>query len=620
MRTRLLARERVALHRAIAAALERDNDGRSHDVDDALAYHTFEAGDWDAARRYALRAAGHASTLSAPREALQQLENALVATRNAGLAPDAALLTARGRAHETLGAFPQAQQDFAAALELARTTADARAEWDALHALGLLWAARDYDRAGEYRHHALAVARALGDQALLARSLNRVGNWYVNREDPQQGMPYHNEALAIAERLGDPRGVAETVDLLAMSNHIAGRQDAAVALFDRAVTLFDALDDKRGLSNALSVIVSCSPTYHSSAGPVCASVHMAEQRANERSVRLASEIGWRAGESFSRLLLADSVAWCGDYGCGARRVVGVIAQDLAALDDALAQLGAAHAIARRLGSTTWIRWTGAPFGIALVRAGQLDRATAVLDDVDRTVPHAAPADSADGVTRTLGTRFLALARAELAFARGAYAEVLARVELLDEMRAPRVALLKARALSALERWSDAAASLQIARDGAETQGARSLIWRIDAAWGAVHLGERRRVEARRSFDAARAAAAELMSSVDDAALMTTFRAEIDRVAPAPPEQSAGPATKAAFGGLTRRERDTAALIAQGKSNRAIARALGIGERTVESYVAASLSKLGFSSRAQIAVWAAEHGIAATEAGAGRTRR
>ena len=63
--------------------------------------------------------------------------------------------------------------------------------------------------------------------------------------------------------------------------------------------------------------------------------------------------------------------------------------------------------------------------------------------------------------------------------------------------------------------------------------------------------------------------------------------------------------KAAFGGLTRRERDVAELVAHGKANRAIARELGIGERTVEGYVAGALAKLGFESRSQLAAWTVE---------------
>jgi non-specific serine/threonine protein kinase len=57
--------------------------------------------------------------------------------------------------------------------------------------------------------------------------------------------------------------------------------------------------------------------------------------------------------------------------------------------------------------------------------------------------------------------------------------------------------------------------------------------------------------------------------------------------------------------LTRREREVAGLIAQGLTNRQIGEALVIGERTVEMHVSNVLAKLDLSSRAQIAVWAAE---------------
>jgi non-specific serine/threonine protein kinase len=68
--------------------------------------------------------------------------------------------------------------------------------------------------------------------------------------------------------------------------------------------------------------------------------------------------------------------------------------------------------------------------------------------------------------------------------------------------------------------------------------------------------------------------------------------------------------KDALGGLTKRERDVAELVAQGKANRAIARELGIGERTVEGYVTSALAKLDLTSRTQLAAWAIEKGVAA----------
>jgi DNA-binding CsgD family transcriptional regulator len=59
------------------------------------------------------------------------------------------------------------------------------------------------------------------------------------------------------------------------------------------------------------------------------------------------------------------------------------------------------------------------------------------------------------------------------------------------------------------------------------------------------------------------------------------------------------------GTLTPREREVAALIASGSSNKAIADELVISPATAARHVANILAKLGFSSRAQIAAWAAD---------------
>jgi DNA-binding NarL/FixJ family response regulator len=69
-----------------------------------------------------------------------------------------------------------------------------------------------------------------------------------------------------------------------------------------------------------------------------------------------------------------------------------------------------------------------------------------------------------------------------------------------------------------------------------------------------------------------------------------------------PAPSANRAAKHSFGGLTKREREVASLVAEGKSNREIADQLVVSERTVEKHVESTLMKLGFNSRAQVAVW------------------
>jgi predicted ATPase/DNA-binding CsgD family transcriptional regulator len=72
------------------------------------------------------------------------------------------------------------------------------------------------------------------------------------------------------------------------------------------------------------------------------------------------------------------------------------------------------------------------------------------------------------------------------------------------------------------------------------------------------------------------------------------------------ERSAVPAPRAAAddSGLTKREREVAALIAEGLSNREIAARLVVAQRTAEGHVENILSKLGFTSRAQVAGWLA----------------
>ena len=59
------------------------------------------------------------------------------------------------------------------------------------------------------------------------------------------------------------------------------------------------------------------------------------------------------------------------------------------------------------------------------------------------------------------------------------------------------------------------------------------------------------------------------------------------------------------GALSPREIEVADLVAEGLSNPAIARRLYLSRPTVASHVAHILAKLGFSTRAQIAVWAAQ---------------
>ncbi|MEU8893907.1 response regulator transcription factor [Streptomyces sp. NPDC048442] len=60
--------------------------------------------------------------------------------------------------------------------------------------------------------------------------------------------------------------------------------------------------------------------------------------------------------------------------------------------------------------------------------------------------------------------------------------------------------------------------------------------------------------------------------------------------------------------LTDREREVLALIADGRSNREIARALVLSEKTVKTHVSNILMKLDLADRTQAALWAVRNGL------------
>jgi two-component system, NarL family, response regulator LiaR len=64
--------------------------------------------------------------------------------------------------------------------------------------------------------------------------------------------------------------------------------------------------------------------------------------------------------------------------------------------------------------------------------------------------------------------------------------------------------------------------------------------------------------------------------------------------------------------LTEREGDVIRLVAQGKSNREIAEALVISEKTAKAHISNILGKLGLDDRTQMAIYAIKNGLVAPD--------
>ena len=107
------------------------------------------------------------------------------------------------------------------------------------------------------------------------------------------------------------------------------------------------------------------------------------------------------------------------------------------------------------------------------------------------------------------------------------------------------------------------------------------------------------------------AAGVLYKDVDPDALVRAIRAVHDGhllLAPEAAETLLQPATwqNRGLDALTAREREVLAELAQGRSNREIARALHVAEKTVKAHVSSVLAKLGVQDRTQAALLAVRH--------------
>ncbi|MGD0604216.1 MAG: response regulator transcription factor [Streptosporangiaceae bacterium] len=105
------------------------------------------------------------------------------------------------------------------------------------------------------------------------------------------------------------------------------------------------------------------------------------------------------------------------------------------------------------------------------------------------------------------------------------------------------------------------------------------------------------------------AAGVLYKDVDPDALVRAIRSVHDGHLLLAPEAAGTlmhPAAVAGLDALTTREREVLAELAQGRSNREIARALGVSEKTVKTHVSSVLAKLGVADRTQAALLAVRH--------------
>lgn len=624
----LLARERKSLHHSVALTMERiyanELDSRPGD----LAYHYYMAGEWTKVLEYAQRAGEKAQALYAPRAAIEHYTRALEAAQRLAQTPTPGLYRARAQCYELLGDSTTAREDYTRALETAQATLDAGMEWQSLLDLGYLWTGLNYTQAGDYLHRALALARTMHDPIMLARTLNRVGNWHMNLEEPVEGQRYHQEALSIFQASADRHGLAETLDFQAVASLMSGDLIASANYYEKAIALWRASGDRQGLITSLIFYSGRGGLYFTSTVVPLATSEAECIHDGEEAIALSHQLGMRASEAFALIFFGLCLGYRGEYGralSSAQKglnialeiehgpwmatgylLLGIISNELLALTTARQHLEKALVLAKAGGSLFLLRDATAFLASTCIEQGDYARAEMLLNDVS----------GPEAPCQTLAQRLVWCARAELELARNHADKALAILERLISTAShvengeviPRLSHLHGKALMALGRIEEAEAELCRAKDMAQGQGLRPLLWRICVTLGNLYRTNSKREQAEESFAQARAVIEELASTVPDQEQRDNFLRSTEAQLPPLPQPSAYQVTRQTFGGLTSREREVAVLIAQGKSNRAIAAELIVSERTIEKHVERIMSRLGFTSRVQIATWTIETGL------------
>jgi predicted ATPase/DNA-binding CsgD family transcriptional regulator len=630
----LLARERRAVHHRLAKAIEQLFASPSaldaHLTD--LAYHCFQGEDWDKAREYGQRAGEQALTLFAPRAAVEQLSWAIQAASHLSDPPTYSLYRARGQAHDLLGEFERARADYEQALALAQEAQESLLEWQGLLDLGFLWASRDYSQAGQWFQRALDLAQALADPRLHARSLNRLGNLLANTGQTEEAMHMHQQALRMFANQHDTQGMAETLDLLGTASGIFGDNIDAAKHYGQAVELFRSAGDIPSLISSLSMRIAYASNIacETTSSPLRTSEACLLDEAE--ALRLARQAGLLGAEAFAESVISYTLASCGEFGmalthaqaglriaseighrqwtAAANFAMGLVY--LLQLEPTFAKdsLATALSLAHELGSAWWISLATTCLARTYLLKHDLERAEATLAAV---LPR-------EQRPRHLGEREMHLAWGELALARGQPDQAMEMAEELletvpgtatcaERQPIPGLLRLQGEALLALGHVNEAVQVLEEAKRGALERQERSRLWHIHGVLARAYQQLQQEEQARLEIMAARNSIATLASTIDEPALREQFsHAAYTTLWPREKLLSTRHLESEQFGGLTQREREVAALLAQGKSNREIADILVVHYRTIETHVSNILSKLGFTSRAQIAVWAREKGL------------
>jgi DNA-binding NarL/FixJ family response regulator/transcriptional regulator with XRE-family HTH domain len=609
----LLRLDRRQRHQAVLRALEELYPARGDSVLDQLAYHSRQAGELGKAARYAEQAGDRSARMSAFREAMGHYQTALELQQAHDPRERADLLVRQAGVAFPLGDVAVYERCWREAQHLFVQIGDRRRAGEISSQVGHTAQDRG-DMAAALAHHqaAIAMLEAEPPGPELAMAYGEIATCQRNCFRSHEAIAWGEKAQRLAETLGEQRILADALVTIGAALHDRGEWRRGIDYLDRALALAREANFVQSTLRVYSYLVA----------------HWV----------IVGEFGRAAALYGEGMALARQFGWetrmggdCAPDGGLALMELGRWEQAHEALDRGLRAAELGHPFAR-FDAAAWK-------AVLLLREGRHDAARQLLEDL-------LPAFEARGDPAGFLYVFLALAlvRSALADHAGALQAMDRAIALWRGVGSPAwgswllrggidVYLSAGREvqargllpdLAALAKRSDTPVAHAVLAD-AEGQVAAGhgghgetaeAFRRAAALWremGATYNEARSRCGLAASLlqtgDRGRrnAAMAELASAQT---ICTRLGAPLEEIATTVRQHGSAvqPIVSRTYG-LTRREREVIALVAQGCSNRAIAERLVISEKTAENHVGNILGKLGLPSRAQAAAYAVEQGLA-----------